>query len=119
MEPIKVELREVNGQKKAVFTNVIPTAEQYDEMIEALGRTRGAIEPPVPADLPSGHAVTLHIEDAPRAEIGRELDGSSVLMLRHSRFGWLGFRFAEKSREWLIEGLIADAQNAQQKPNPQ
>ncbi|QRF55768.1 hypothetical protein [Variovorax paradoxus] len=119
MEEILVSFRVVNGQLAPVFKNVIPTAEQCDALIAALGRRRARIEPQVPDDLPPGLALEIPIEHDPKAEIAGQLDGSSVLMLRHSSFGWLGFRFPDSSRTWLIDGLIADEQTAQQKPTAQ
>ena len=119
MEEILVSFKMVNGQLAPIFKNVIPTAEQYDELIAALGRKRALIGPPVPSEPPAGYVVPLVIQDNQQAHVGRELDGSSVVMVRHAGYGWLGFRYREGPRTDLIDALTADEQSALQKPTAQ
>lgn len=109
-----------NGNLRADFPKQIPELEDIDHLIRALGRLRAGMEPPAgDTQLPDGLVIPNLdvVNEISEPNVGRALDGSSVLMLRHSSFGWLAFRLTRNSRNVVIDALLAD-EEAQSKPLP-
>jgi hypothetical protein len=79
----------------------VPTV---DALIEHLSRLRAEMQPSVPAAIAPRKEHLVEIDPLWRAEASPLLDGS-VVLLRHSGLGWIGFALPRANLERLVDTL--------------
>jgi hypothetical protein len=77
--------------------------EVLDELIDALGKLRAELNPPVPERLDD---CLQNIVSASAMTLGRTRSGELLLAVCHPGFGWLTFGLSEPVRAGLAEGLL-------------
>jgi hypothetical protein len=104
-QPLSIEPlqeRGLDALRLAIGNNVaLLGANEIDELIRRLGHLRAQIQPaPPPVPVKS---VTYALEDDPCWHVDRSplFGGATVLMLRHTGFGWIAFTLPPQSTEKL------------------
>lgn len=98
---LTIEVTEVDGQAE-LNCSPLPTAEQLDELLQALGEMRAQMQPPVQVAVPTGGA-GIPIAPAPGWFVGNYFPQGKVFGLRHPSFGWLAFQ----ATDGLVDALKA------------
>ena len=75
-----------------------------DALIEHLGRLRSEMQPPVAPAISPKKEHLVEVDPLWHAEASPLLDGS-VVLLRHSGLGWLGFALSRENVERLVDTL--------------
>lgn len=110
-EPLTVRLNDDKTQATIRTTMVPLSAKEIEDAIGALATARSQMEPPIPMDLPSDHAVSRH-QGASCFIAWDFLSGMPSISFRSPAFGWLKFMIPSEQVDTICQALVEAKQRS-------
>ena len=108
-QPLSIEPLQEYGLDALRFTignsTVLLGASEIDEIILKLGHLRAQMQPAQPPVPAKSMTYTLEVDPCWHVDKNALLEGTTVLMLRHTGLGWIAFSLPPQSVEKLQRAL--------------